>query len=92
MKYIMIRFTKGATRTLPIIFPEHLTHAGVAAAMAHCAEMQGGEVVSAGFVSFQSDNELLGLEAYGKSESLKLESREEDTFILNMHQYGVGIE
>lgn len=77
MKYIVmqvpVKGMKGVVREMPIIFPEALTHALVAAALErHCPELKGSRPVSAGFISSLD----VRAACHGKSESLgNLQSR-----------------
>lgn len=69
MKYIVI---DDGMIECPIIFPNHINHASVAMCMV-------GTVLSAGFIRFT----VSGLECFGKSVSLKVKSRPEDTELVN---------
>lgn len=70
-------------REFPIIFPDALTHADVAASLAlHCPELKGGTPVAAGFMSSLNVGDRGACR--GKSESLgNLQSRglEDDTLM-----------
>jgi hypothetical protein len=71
-KYIV--FDWAATPTA-VLFPPHLTHADVA------YNFRPAKPVGAGFVRF--DEARRELVCYGRSESLKLGPREEDSFYVN---------
>ncbi len=88
MKYIIFELeTKDKAITiLPVIFSEQLVHSHMAVAMntmvkSYKVEGQYLVAVSAGFY-----NLVTGV-CHGKSESMKLESRPEDTNLVNMNQY-----
>ncbi len=76
-KYIVIR-NAGTMRTsdAAIVFPELMKHSDVAAAF-------GGRdrVLGAGFVNVYLDGEIK-VHVYGHSESLKIESRPADAFLV----------
>ena len=59
----------------PILFPTDLTHSSVA----HQLGFQGQSIVSAGFVSLDSQGKPA---CYGKSLSLHLRSRSQDTDVV----------
>lgn len=69
MKYIVV-VVDGIE--MPVLFPWLMTHASMSLRFS-------GHTVSAGFVAFD-DGKLL---AYGESVGLDLESREEDTQLIN---------
>ncbi len=91
MKYIVMRVQpKNSTLTMevPFLFPELLVHSMIAehmtAALAAHFPESTIEPISAGFVSsFAAEDEC-----YGKSDSLKLESRPEDGRLISMCDYG----
>lgn len=93
MKYIVMQVRIGGlVRELPIVFPDALTHATVAAALErHCPELRGGRPVAAGFLSCMA----VGKKGtcHGKSESLGgLKSRGEvDDALMCMLDYTYGI-
>lgn len=93
MKYVVMRVRTGETeRELPIVFPEALSHATVAAALErHCPELRGSRPVSAGFLSSLSVGEEGA--CHGKSGSLgNLASRGPvDDALMRMLDYGHGI-
>lgn len=66
MKYIVMQVkTGGILRELPIVFPEALTHATVAAALErHCPELRGSKPVAAGFLSCMAVGEKGGVPRY----------------------------
>ena len=69
MKYVILR--TDAIEDVPVVFPEMADHSSVA---------HGKTVVSAGFISVNW--ETLRATAYGKSVSLGVASRPEDSRIL----------
>lgn len=88
-KYVMIEATFGTTkRVFPIIFPDAMVHAEVAAVAVLCSPMDGNKprVVSAGNVDML---DLSGCS--GKSTTLKLSSRPEDATIIWNYDYEHGI-
>jgi hypothetical protein len=99
VKYIimqtLVRSPNDQQREFPIIFPEALTHAVVAAALErHCPELRGGKPVAAGFLSSLTCASPLkdGGACWGDSESLKLKSRGTiDDALINMLDYNHGI-
>lgn len=91
MKYIIFR--KGKFE-VPIIFPNTFVHAMVADAMKRYAMLERQVIgrheplvsVAAGEVQFGD-----GVNCFGKSATLKLESRgEEDAQLIAMSDYGAG--
>lgn len=80
MKYIVIQETHYSMIVEhPIIFPEILIHSGVADSLLHMMRVNSNhkfEVISAGFVNLDV------WECYGRSESLNLDSRKEDTALI----------
>lgn len=90
MKYIVMQTTrKGMVREFPILFPDALTHAVVAAALErHCEELTGARPVSAGFIS----STVIDEGCYGESETLRLKSRgAADDQLIAMLDYTHGI-
>lgn len=91
MKYIM--FQKSITlmdHFVPIIFPDELTHAVVAAIMQCSPELEGFAVRSAG--SIQIGGVIMG-KAFpticdGWSETLNLHSHADDAKIISLYEYG----
>jgi hypothetical protein len=77
MKYIIVDIDG---LEIPIIFGNILVHKLVAGRMPHRG------VISAGFISYDKIN---GIQAYGKSTTLKVSSRPEDTDIIrrNIERY-----
>lgn len=65
MKYVIFKDTKSGL-IQPILFGEHTSH--------HQITVDGAEPVSAGFFSFENGE----TKTYGKSDSLKLESKDTD--------------
>lgn len=87
-KYIVMRTTVGGcTRDIPIIFPDILVHALVANAL---IEMKEGQLARATIVSAGS-LQMSDVEAFGRSTSLKVISREEDSNLINTYPYTHGI-
>lgn len=86
MKYVMFRVQKPVVYYFPIIFPEILTHLGIAEAM---KGVQFGveklEPVSAGFI------DLMTGQCYGESESLGMGVHPDDTSITVTHPSLGGI-
>jgi len=72
-KYIV--FDMGMAGETPILFPSHVSHSDVADAF------KFSKVISAGFVSY-SDVER-AFRTWGKSDSLRIESREIDARCIN---------
>lgn len=91
MKYIM--FQKSTTEMnhfIPIIFPDELTHAIVAAIIQCSPELEGFAVRSAG--SIQIGGTIMG-HAFqtlcdGGSETLNLQSHADDAKIIALYEYG----
>ena len=90
MKYVMLHTQmKEFDQNVPIIFPDKLCHHHVAEAIS--AMMLANkyadniEVVSAGFC-----DAFVG-SCHGDSETLDLESREDDELIINTYQYLHGL-
>lgn len=85
-KYIMV---KVDDRQVPILFPSELVHADVWKYLRRpfydAAKMGDPSVVSAGFVEG-----LAVAVSMGESETLGIESREEDARIINNHPYEHG--
>ena len=90
MKYIVadIRISESIYREVPFIFPEFMVHSLFAECIPGIArkhEWRLAGFISAGFMEIDG-------ECHGKSESMKLTSRpEEDTLLIRMINYGVGI-
>ena len=98
MKYVVVKLKQGkgestVTRELPIIFPEALSHSVVAQAFMRAIKeeqpnIREMEPVSAGFLSSMDIN----YSVYGKSDTLKLESREDqDNRLISTLDYTHGI-
>lgn len=92
MKYIVIEITTGSIKQeMPFIFPNHLVHKDVAKNMQSFLNREhqwsDTRVVSAGEIS------PFGVECYGKSSTLGVESRKyEDSRLIQFHDYGIGIK
>jgi hypothetical protein len=92
MKYITMQVSnkKGLRLAIPIVFPNILVHAQVAAVLKvllneqfpghHVKALSAGEVNSAD----------MHVEAHGESTSLKLKARPEDTSLIIGNDYGAG--
>jgi hypothetical protein len=87
VKYVVLqRQHCGLPQDVPVIFPDYLIHAQVAAVIGALPGMEKAKPVSAGsLASFGIDAEPLGF-----SESLNLAAREEDGAIIKMHDYLCG--
>ncbi len=91
-KYIVLEMGppfEGMEPTLaPILFPDTLTHAGVAQAFGGA-----GRIRSAGFVDTHVAREPYGLGAttYGRSDSLNLEPHEDDAVLIARDTLLVGV-
>lgn len=72
-KYVM--FSSPFIGPTIILFPPHLNHTDMANAFSH------REVVSAGFVMQGEDGNLV---CYGRSDSLKVDSKPEDSVYANL--------
>lgn len=92
-KYIMF---EANGRKVPILFPHHLVHDEVHHAIGYTIRQHvirerpndwSSKPVSAGFVSG-----LLCSGTHGKSETMKMESVEEDRSIINTWPYTQGME
>lgn len=98
-KYVMIKTEQRGQlkdspvieRWVPILFPAVLVHSDVARRMIHgmgCDQNLMGTTVSAGFCRFVDE----GVECYGRSESLNLDSRPEiDSRIISEYHTMSGI-
>lgn len=86
MKYIMFKKDIGtkSTHYVPVIFPDFLVHADVAAAMKHEPQLRFYKVHSAGFLS------PLDLVPCGESESLGVKSDPEDRERIQYNDYGMS--
>ena len=77
-KYVIVEFNGFST---PFVFPELPDHFDVAHALAN-SHKGGGKIVSAGFCWYDHDKNTWNV--YGRSTSLKMESRTEgDVKIFN---------
>ncbi len=86
-KYIMLELDSGSfKRRVPIIFPDLLVHADVAAVLQQTPGMADAKPVSAGSV------ELMVTACHGKSTTLNVASNEEDDAeLINAFPYFHGI-
>ncbi|EAM5846835.1 hypothetical protein CP583_20830 [Salmonella enterica] len=87
MKYIMLRTNGKLKRDIPIIFPDLLAHKDVADAIAGMelySDLNGADVVSAGFCN-------VGVKCFGESESCNAVSREVDDVVINTYDYTHGL-
>jgi hypothetical protein len=85
MKYVMLEIEQeGLKRRVPIIFPNQLTHVGIAELMAQFAELKGARAVSAGDCT-------VDVECGGKSTTLKLSADKSDAALINSIDYLHGI-
>lgn len=75
MKYVIMEDLDGIS--YPFIFRKLFTHAD----MQYLARSQGYKIVSGGFVCIDPDGDY---KCFGRSESLNLDSRPEDSDIINM--------
>jgi len=71
MKYIIVESTLCGE--YPVLFPEHINHCDM-------ARRFDGKVVSAGKVLFNGSER--DIQVFGNSVSLKLQSRNEDIFLI----------
>lgn len=86
--YVVLRIAdKGLERDIPIIYPDVLVHADVAAALERVPGLEKAVPVSAG-------NLILDVvSCSGRSSTLKLESRgDEDKSLINSFPYFHGIQ
>lgn len=82
-KYVM--FNNGVS-DVPIIFPDAMCHISIATAITQQGEFKHYRLVSAGFIQLG-----VNVETYGKSETLNIESRPEDTIIIKHYPYMFGL-
>ncbi len=89
MKYIMLQIElDGLKMNLPIIFPKVLVHKDMVFRIQHLLGAEhrwDSEVVSAGFIN------MFTLECHGRSESLDIDSRKEDTEIIKRYECEHGL-
>lgn len=88
MKYIVLEhyIDESLKREIPIVFPNCLTHAIVAACMMESEELRGSRPIAAGFIDMDANV------CYGESESLKLKSREtQDRLLIDTHDHFHGL-
>lgn len=87
MKYIMFkRKTKGLTHYLPVVFPNQVVHADMAAACEASPAFKGYRVHSAGEFTPMS------CECSGRSDTLGVESGPQDSRRILLNDYGACIE
>lgn len=82
-KYIILKGRHqdtGVDHELPVIFPNIMVHKEVAESLCRHEDFGFLQAVSAGFVSFTPR----GPECHGRSESLNLNSRPQDSKVLKM--------
>lgn len=82
MKYVMFKLPDG--RELPVLFPEALVHADVAAALRRVRELRLAVPVAAGTA------QMVCLVTCGRSETLNRESRREDRDAITAIDYTHG--
>lgn len=89
-KYIIL---SDGSKEMPVMFSKQLIHSDVAKGVKDTYEDKPLYVVSAGFIGIRQANNLLGVEftAYGRSDSLNLESRITDGATITNHPYTHGI-
>lgn len=86
MKYIMFEVTQGdLKRKVPIIFPSTLVHSEVAKALCKISGLSS-RIVGAGELTIRTTG------CHGKSTTLKIGSKSDDTKIINTYDYSFGIE
>ncbi len=91
MKYVVIQVPLGKEllREIPVIFPNEIVHLDIAKTLiAMCPGFEKGKAVSAGFVNSMDIDAPL----HGKSDSLKLITRDEDKSLVQMNDYLHGIK
>ena len=92
MKYIMLEVVpyEGAPleQHVPIIFPDQLTHSCMFEAVMRSKDFRRNHVsvVSAGFINLDDCT------VYGRSETLGVASREQDTETIRNYEYYHGIQ
>lgn len=94
MKYIVIQ-TKTDNgmiiRDIPIIFPDELTHSVISEVISNSIIIENETIIQAIPVSAGFYN-AINAKCYGRSISLKLSSREEDTGLIRMNDYFHGLK
>lgn len=86
MKYIMFEVKSGdIKRKVPIIFPSMLVHSEIAKALCKVSGLSS-RIVGAGELSIITDG------CYGKSTTLKIGCKPNDTKIINNYDYSHGME
>ena len=89
MKYIIYSVKSGeVTHRIPIIFPNILVHSDVDKRIAHCLRREHGfDAVKA----IRAGECQVTAYCSGNSETLGLESGDDDTNLINMIDYGGGV-
>lgn len=86
-KYVMLEMPCGGVRRrIPIIFPDILVHADVAAAVQSLPMMGEAKPIAAGSI------DLMAAECHGKSTTLNVSAGETDAELINTFPYFHGIE
>jgi hypothetical protein len=90
MKYIMFEVTHGRgankiTRLVPIIFPNILVHADVAAQVQRVPGLVGAKIVRGG------EAHIACYDAFGSSETLNVKAAEKDADVISRYDYFHGI-
>ncbi len=90
MKYVIgkIKLGDNVYQNFPFIFPENFVHEEAAVVIRVLVEetyQRPCKIVSAGFADVE-------VECYGKSETLKLESQDTDSDLINAFSYLHGIQ
>lgn len=92
VKYIMFQHViDDVPQLIPIIFPNNLVHALVAATMVACFDAHGLKdvlPVSAGEITIFGTE----IETSGESKTLRLKARSEDAAVIHNYDYFHGIE
>lgn len=83
-KYVM--FDNGVAE-VPVVFPPAICHITMALGVTSQEECKHYRLVSAGFVDIG-----MSCHAYGKSETLNISSRPEDSEVISMYPYMHGIK
>ena len=86
-KYVMLEIDNGAfKRRLPIIFPDILVHADVAAAVQSLPMMGEAKPIAAGSI------DLMAAACHGRSSTLNVSAGETDAELINTFPYFHGME
>ena len=86
-KYIMLELDSGSLkRRVPIIFPDILVHADVAAAVQSLPMMGEAKPIAAGSI------DLMAAACHGRSSTLNVSAGETDAELINTFPYFHGIE